>query len=194
MALVLSALVVDTDAARTLGVPWSYRRDPSARLLGWRSTAQSIADFRREEERDLGNPVFLIANRYQLAAELNFYLPDRPVQTADAPPVYLPESQNLENQFSFWPGYDTVPAPFRPAGEPLPTNAQDEFKDLGTSPFVGHSALFITDDDRHRQLPPSVESGFEECSQVAQYEIQRRGQPLRQVRIYACFNYRGLDL
>ena len=198
LALVLSSLVVDTDTghavAGAVGIPWAYAKDPTSRLLGWRSTARSVADFRREEERDLGNPVFLIANRYQLAAELNFYLPDRPVQTPDAPPVYMPESQNLENQFSFWPGYDTVVAPPRAANAPLPTNAQDEFKDIGTSPFVGHSALYVTDDERHRQLPDSVESAFEECSLVAQYEIQRRGQHLSQIRIYACFNYRGLDL
>ena len=65
--------------------------------------------FRQEEERDLGAPVFLIANRYQVAAELNFYLPPIvPRMPAGHPPVYLPESQNLETQFSFWPGYDQV--------------------------------------------------------------------------------------
>ena len=195
VALVLSTLVVDTDAARQLGIPWDYKKDPAARLLGWRSTAESVAAFRREEERDLGAPVFLIANRYQLAAELSFYLPSRPVPGPNHPPVYLPESQMLENQFSFWPGYDQVPAPPPPPiGGNLPTTAQDEFRDLGASPFVGHSALFITDDERRRQLPDSVESAFEECSLVAQYEIQRYGLPLRHVRIYACFNYRGLDL
>ncbi len=194
VALVLSALVVDTDLPRRLGVPWAYAKDPTARLLGWRSTARSIADFRREEERDLGTPVFLIASRYQLAAELNFYLPARPVQGPGHPPVYMPESQNLENQFSFWPGYDQVVSQAPPPGIPLPTTAQDEFRLIGTSPFVGHSALFITDDERRRQLPDSVESAFEECSLVAQYEIRRLNQPLRHVRIYACFNYRGLDL
>ena len=194
VALLMSVFMLDTDLARRCAIPWSYERDPTARLLGWRSTAQSIATFRQEEERNLGAPVFLIANRYQLAAELNFYLPVRPVQGPDHPPVYLPESQNLENQFSFWPGYDQVTV--RPASPnaPPPTTAEEEFRLVGSSPFVGHSALFVTDDERHRQLPDAVESGFEECNLVAQYEIQRLGQPLRHVRIYACFNYRGLDL
>ena len=195
VALLASVFTVDTDLARRCHIAWPYERDPTARLLGWRSTAQSIAAFRQEEERDLGAPVFLIANRYQLAAELNFYLPVRTSQGPEHPPVYLPESQNMETQFSFWPGYDQVSvreAP--PANAPLPTTAEEEFRLVGSSPFVGHSALFITDDERHRQLPDAVENGFEECSLVAQYEIQRRGLPLRHVRIYACFNYRGLDL
>ncbi len=194
LALVLGALILDTDLTRRAGVPWAYAKDPGARLLGWRSTAQSIANFRRDEERELGAPVFLIAGRYQLAAELNFYLPPRAVQGPDHPPVYLPESQNMENQFSFWPGYDQVVARPLPAGAPLPTRAEDEFRFVGASPFVGHSALFVTDDERRRALPASVESAFEECSLVAQYEIRRYDLPLRHVRIYACFNYRGLDL
>ncbi len=194
VALLMSVFMVDTDLARLCAIPWPYGRDPTARLLGWRSTAQRIAAFRQEEERDLGAPVFLIANRYQLAAELNFYLPARPVQGPGHPPVYLPESQSMETQFSFWPGYDQVTVRPAPADAPPPTTAEEEFRLVGNSPFVGHSALFVTDDERHLQLPDSVESGFEECGLVAQYEIQRRGQPLRHIRIYACFNYRGLDL
>ncbi len=193
VALLMSGFMIDTDLARR-AVRWPYERDPTARLLGWRSTARSVAEFRQEEERDLGAPIFLIANRYQLAAELNFYLPARPVQGPGHPPVYLPESQNMETQFSFWPGYDQVTIRPAPANAPLPTTAEEEFRLVGSSPFVGHSALFITDDERHRELPPAVENGFEECNLVAQYEIQRLGQHLRHVRIYACFNYRGLDL
>ena len=198
VGLVSSLVVVDTDLARQAGIPWPYDRDPTARLVGWRSVAGSVAAFRREEEQDLGAPVFLIANRYQLAAELNFYLPARPASPGGDPPVYLPESQNMETQFSFWPGYDQVadtPAPAFPgAAAPRPGTAEEEFRNVGASPFIGHSALFITDDERHRSVPDAVERGFEECALVAQYEIQRYGRPLRHVRIYACFNYRGLDL
>lgn len=72
--------------------------------------------------------------------------------------------------------------------------AQEEFKNIGASPYLGHSALFITDDERRRRVPPSVESGFEECRLVAQFEVRRRGQRLRHLQVYACFNYRGLEL
>ncbi len=199
VALASSLLVIDTDLARQVGIPWPYDRDPTARLVGWRSMAGSVASFRREEERELGAPVFLIASRYQVAAELNFYLPPQPAPMAGDPPVYLPESQNLETQFSFWPGYDQltekIPPPLGPgAVAPRPGTAEAEFQSVGASPFVGRSALYITDDERHVNVPDALERGFEECALVARYEIQRHGRPLRHVRIYACFNYRGLDL
>ena len=197
VGLLCSVAVLNTDNFRRLGIPWAYDRDPTARLLGWRSTAQSVETFRAEEERQLGAPVFLIANRYQLAAELNFYLRDHPAPalSPDHPAVYLPESQAIENQFSLWPGYDQVQAPPpRPPGAPAPTTAEEEFRGLGASPFVGRSALFITDDERRRRLPSSIESGFEECNLVARFEVRRQGQPLRRLRVYACFNYKGLDL
>ena len=196
VGLVSSLLVIDTDLARKAGVPWPYDRDPTARLVGWRSMAGSVATFRREEEHELGAPIFLIASRYQLAAELNFYLPPQAETAAGDPPVYLPESQNLETQFSFWPGYDqvTVTPAAVTSQTPLVGGAETEFRNVGTSPFIGHSALFISDDERHHGLPDAIERGFEECALVAQYEVRRYGRPLRHVRIYACFNYRGLDL
>ncbi len=65
---------------------------------------------------------------------------------------------------------------------------------MGTNPFAGRSALFITDDERGRRPPSSIESGFEENRLVAQFEIRRRGLPLRHLKVYACFNYKGLEL
>ena len=195
VGLLASLAVLDTDLFRQLGIPWPYARDPTARLLGWRETARCVEGFRQDEEQQLDAPVFLIANRYQLAAELNFYLANKRLQGADHPAVYLPEPQSIETQFSRWPGYDQVQAPPpRPAGAPPPATAEEEFKGLEASPFVGRSALYITDDARHRQLPSAIESGFEECSLVARFDIQRRGRPLRRLRVYACFNYKGLDL
>ena len=195
LGLAMSLAALDTDLFRQIGLPLSYARDPTARLLGWRETARCVESFRREEEEQLDAPVFLIANRYQLAAELNFYLADKRVQGPDHPPVYLPESQSIETQFSFWPGYDQAQAPPpRAGGASPPTTAEEEFKGLEASPFVGRSALFITDDERHLRLPSAIEGGFEECSLVACFDLQRRGWPLRRLRVYACFNYKGLDL
>ena len=197
IGLLASVAVLDTDLARAVGVPWDYHKDPTARLLGWRTTAQALDRFRADEERELGAPVFLIANRYQLAAELNFYLADKRPEAPGHPAVYMPESQNIDTQFSFWPRYDqiltaNVPPPL-PGARP-PRNAEEEFRGLEPSPFVGRSALFVTDDEKVRHLPGTIEDGFEQCALVAQYEIRRRGQTLRTLRVYACFNYKGLEL
>jgi hypothetical protein len=195
LALPESALMLDTDLVRQAGIRWPYDRDPTTRLFGWRDTARAVATFRQEEEHTLGAPVFLIANRYQLAAELNFYLPPGPPRPAGHPPVYLAQSQDLDTQFSFWPGYDeTIVSPPRVPNAPPPQNAEEEFKDIHESPFIGHSALYITDDERLRRLPDAIETGFEATSLVAEYLVERRGLPLRHVRIYACFSYKGVDL
>ncbi len=197
VGLAASIAVLDTDLARDVGVRWNYHHDPTARLLGWRTTAQAMEAFRNDEERQLGAPVFLIANRYQLAAELDFYLADKRRATPADPAVYMPESQSLDTQFSFWPRYDQIPAAnvlARQPGAKPPRNAEEEFRGLEPSPFVGRSALFVTDEDKLRNLPGTVEDGFEQCALVAQYEVRRRGQPLRTLRVYACFNYKGLEL
>lgn len=195
VGLVCSAVILNTDAIRAAGVPWPYARDPGARLLGWRSTAQAVAAFRQEEERQLGAPVFLIANRYQLAAELHFYLPaPSRLERAGDPPVYLPESQNIENQFSLWPGYDQLEAKAPDPGARPAGGAEEEFRQVGANPLVGRCALYLTDNERERRVPGSIESGFEENRLVAKYEIRRRGLPLRHLRVYACFHYKGLEL
>ena len=197
VGLVSSVTVLSTDLARAAGVRWDYRKDPTARLLGWRTTARAVENFRADEERELGAPVFLITNRYQLAAELNFYLADKRPAAPGHPAAYMPESQSIDTQFSFWPRYEQISVanvPPRPPGAKAPRNAEEEFRGLEPSPFVGRSALFVTDDDHVRRLPGTVEDGFEQCALVAQYEVRRRGQPLRTLRVYACFNYKGLEL
>ena len=74
-------------------------------------------------------------------------------------PVFLPESQSMETQFSFWPGYDQVTVEPTPPqdGETTPSRhgGGRSSATWASVPFIGHSALFITDDERHRNLPDS---------------------------------------
>ena len=37
---------------------------------------------------------------------LSFYLKDKRIEGPGHPPVYIPESQDIQNEFSFWPRYD----------------------------------------------------------------------------------------
>ena len=198
VALLFSVLMVDTDLARRCRIAWPYDRDPTARLLGWRSTAQSVATFRqrrgtrprrarfsdRQPLPTRRRTQFLSARAARAAPRASAGVPAGIAKPGNA--VFL-----LAGVRSGHGGdaraFRRQPAASRHGGGGVPTA-------WAVSPFVGHSALFITDDERHRNLPDAVESGFEECALVAQYEIRRRGLPLRHVRIYACFNYRGLDL
>ena len=104
----LSLLLVNTDAVRRLGIPYQYQRDPSGRLRGWKTTAIAVDELRHQLERKNGKPLFLISNRYQSAASLSFYLPEKRIDGPGHPPVYIPESQAIENQFSFWGRYDEM--------------------------------------------------------------------------------------
>jgi 4-amino-4-deoxy-L-arabinose transferase-like glycosyltransferase len=194
VALPASVLMLDTDLVRQAGFAWPYDRDPTSRLLGWGDTARTVAAFRRDEERALGAPVFLIANRYQLAAELNFYLPGGAAERGGEPPVFMPQSQDLETQFSFWPSYDDTIAASHPRNSAPSKNAEEEFEGIRESPYIGQSALFVTDEEKQRRLPDAIETGFEQTGLVAEYVVKREGLPLRHLWVYACFRYKGLDL
>lgn len=186
----MSLVTLNSDALRALGVPWPYDKDPSARLRGWRTIADRAAAARAEFESMTGTPAFLIGSTYGLCAALDFYLPERRIEFPGHPPAYIPESQGIENQFSFWGRYDEfVDSADAPPGE------RDEYytEEAGVNLFAGRNALYFT--DRPEDKPPSsLKGGFEETELVALFRIERRDLPLREIRVYACYRYRGLPL
>ncbi len=106
----VSMAVLNVDLVRMV-YPLSFEQDPGARLRGWESVARGVETERQRLEKESGKRIFLIANRYQSAASIGFYLPERPAEGPGHPPVYIPESQAIENQFSFWPRYDEMIRP-----------------------------------------------------------------------------------
>jgi hypothetical protein len=197
VGLVFSVVIIDTDVARRAGIAVGYKRDPGGRLRGWMATADAVAAVRKQVEKELGQKVFLITDKYQLAAEMNFYLPDRRVEQPGHPPVYLPETQEIQNQFSFWGRYDEFTEPVAPEavapkpGDP-PANEMPEM--LGENKFIGRSALFFTDNTNLRRPPSTLEQSFEEWKVVGRYEIRRRGQPLRTLTFFVLNRYQGMSL
>jgi len=189
--LVPSVLLLDTDVVREAGVPWRYKLDPTSRLRGWQSTAEQVQRVREKFEAESGAKVFLIGANYGLCGALSFYLPEKRAEFPGHPQIYIPESQNVENQFSFWPRYDEfVDRKDAPAGV-----AKDEYytEEQGVNMFQGRNALYITDRSEQK-VPTSIREGFERNEIVALFVIERGGQPLREVRIFACYNYRGQPL
>ncbi len=198
LGLVGSVVIIDTDIARRFGVTWNYKHDPGGRLRGWMATADAVTAVRKQVEKDLGGKVFLIADSYQLAAEMNFYLPERRIEQPGHPPVYLPESQEILNQFSFWGRYDEFTEPVAPAaaaapkpGDP-PANEMPEL--MGENKFVGRNALFVSDNPLRVQPPSVLMQSFEEWKFVGRYEIRRRGQPLRVLTFFVLNRYQGMSL
>lgn len=185
----MSLLVVNIDALRAAGIPLSYEVDPSTRMRGWKTAAETVQQLRDRFERETGEPVFLIADTYQTAASLSFYLPEARVEGPGHPAVYIPESQNIENQFSFWPRYDEF-LERKPGKETTDAFYTEE---AGTNPFLGRNAIYIT--TRERKKPQSqVRNGFQDYDALALFEVWRRGLPLRQYRVFVCYDYRTLPL
>jgi hypothetical protein len=111
VSLLVSLAVVNSDAVRMLGFRWPYAKDPGTRVRGWKTLASAVGDIRQRLENESGKPLFLIGNKYQTSSSLAFYLPKKPVDGPGHPPVYIPESQDYENQYSFWPRYDQMITP-----------------------------------------------------------------------------------
>ena len=189
IGLVMSFVVVNTDIIRRLGLPLSYELDPSSRLRGWRTAAHLLDKTRAEMEARTGKKVFLIADRYGTAAALSFYLPHPRIEGPGHPPVYAPESQVPENQFYFWPKYDEFVTRDKPAGEDQGYYSEES----GVNPFMGRDALYLTDREQ-RNPSSSVENGFRSHQLVALFQIQRRGLPLRTIRVFACYDYQTQPL
>jgi hypothetical protein len=64
---------------------------------------------------------------------------------------------------------------------------------MGYNPFLGRTALYITDDND--SYPPDVfDRTFARREMIACFDIMRRGQSLRQIRVFACTGYRMQEL
>jgi 4-amino-4-deoxy-L-arabinose transferase-like glycosyltransferase len=185
----VSLLALNTDLLRAVGFALPYKRDPSARLRGWRAAAAKVEEVRARVEAELGESVFLIGSDRGVAATVGFYLRDRRVEGAWHPSIYIPESQHVENQFSFWPRYDEFLEPTKDVRPRDPLFSEEQ----GYNPFHGRSALFIT--DRIMKKPPStIRGAFESYELVGMAEQTRRDLPLREWRIYLCRNYKSAEL
>ncbi len=189
IALVGSALVLDTDVLRSAGLDVA-RRDPADRMRGWKTAVESIEKVRTDVEQRSGEKVFVIADERARASELAFYFRDKRQEGPGHPSVYIPESQDIRNQFSFWPRYDEfVDAPAnvpRPDGEVFT-------EENGVNPFLGGSAIYVQLGD-NAEVPHNIRAGFQSTERIASVEVRRFGKALRQFQIFLCRNYRTLPL
>jgi Dolichyl-phosphate-mannose-protein mannosyltransferase len=189
LALLMSIPALDSDLLRTAGIRL-WRRDPSDRLRGWKSATAAVENLRHDLEAKLGEKLFLIADDRDRASEISFYLRDKRPEGPGHPPVYLVESQDLVNQFSFWPRYDQ----FVDAPRAAPAPGEDAYtEEGGINPFTGRSALFIRDGVTGG-LVHNIRAAFESCQPVATIEVRRFGEHIRTWRVFLCRNYHTLPL
>jgi 4-amino-4-deoxy-L-arabinose transferase-like glycosyltransferase len=189
IGVTMSVIALDTDVLRMAGYQFK-RTDPSDRMRGWKSATEALEKMRNDLEMKLGEKLFLIGDARDRASEISFYLRDKRVEGPGHPPVYIPESQDMVNQFSFWPRYDEFvevkPGTPRPEGE---TYTEEN----GINLFVDRDALFIRSGEKEH-VPHNIRAAFQSTEPVGTIEVRRHGKVLRTWQVFLCRNYRTLPL
>jgi hypothetical protein len=185
----MCVVALDTDVLRLTGYRFK-RSDPSDRMRGWKNATGALEKMRNDLEMKLGEKLFLIADARDRASEISFYLRDKRVEGPGHPPVYIPESQDMVNQFSFWPRYDEF-VEVKP-GTPRP-ESETYTEENGINPFVGRDALFIRSGEKEH-VPHNISAGFQSTEPVGTIEVRRYGKVLRIWQVFLCRNYRTLPL
>jgi hypothetical protein len=185
----MSVVALDTDLLRMVGYKLP-RSDPSDRMRGWKSATGALETMRNDLETKLGKKLFLIADARDRASEISFYLRDKRAEGPGHPPVYIPESQDMVNQFSFWPRYDEF-VELKP-GAPRPES--DVYtEENGINLFVGRDALLVRDGEKQR-VPHNIQAGFQTTELVGTIQVWRYSKVLRTWQVFLCRNYRTLPL
>ncbi len=159
-------------------------------MRGWKSATRAIEQMRQDLETKLGEKLFLIADARDRASEISFYLRDKRPAQPGHPPVYIPETQDLVNQFSFWPRYDEF-VEIKP-GTLLPER-EVYTEENGVNLFVGRSALFIRQGDNEHP-PHNIRAAFQSTELAGTIEVRRYGEPMRTWKVFLCRSYRTLPL
>ncbi|MGH7967854.1 MAG: ArnT family glycosyltransferase, partial [Limisphaerales bacterium] len=129
--------------------------DPLHRVREWDTTAQVVEGMRQKLLAE-GKPTFIIANHYGMTGELSFYLPEARTNIQTKPLVYCRSSDVPENQFYFWPGYESRKgenaifvielARANPQPGPPPERLKNEFEsvsDMGVSNVLYHGQYLL---------------------------------------------------
>ena len=144
---------------------------------------------RNEQETKLGEKLFLIADERHRASEIAFYLKDKRLEGPGHPPCYIIESQDLVNQFSFWPRYDQF---VEPTATPNQSPDETYTEQKGVNLFVGRSALLI----RNYAKAPShnIRAAFESVEPIGTIALYRFGEHVRSWQVFLCRHYKTLPL
>ena len=134
--------------------------------------------------------MFLIADERDRASEISFYLRDKKVEGPWHPPAYIVESQDILNQFSFWPRYDEfVEAPANAER----SDGEVYTEESGINPFEGRSALYVQS-SRSDDVPHNIHAAFQSTEKIATIQVRRFDHPMREWKIFLCRKYRTLPL
>lgn len=144
-----------------------------AGLVSWKSVAAELHAAARDLPAAEGEGFFIAEDANQ-AAVLGCYFPDG----GKYPPVFVPESPDISNQFGVWPSY----------GDFVESDvvADEYFKEQkGVNPFLGRNAIYLG-----QELPQTVKAAFQDVQPYRKIALPN-GQELT---IYFCLGYQTLPL
>jgi hypothetical protein len=108
----------------------------------------------------------------------------------------------LSAAFDAMPAGDAVPKEeirvrfLRALKAAAPELGIDEYytESFGYNPFIGRTALYISDRDDESSVPSVFERTFAHSEMIACFNVLRRGDSIRQIRIFACTGYHLQEL
>jgi PIN domain nuclease of toxin-antitoxin system len=190
LGLAVSLFAVDTDLLRSMNLPFPHHRDPADRVRGWKSAARAAEKIRIDLETKNKEQLFIIADQRDRASEMSFYFEQKRVEGPGHPPVYIVESQDISNQFSFWPRYDEFVE--APPNTPLP-EGEVYTEEGGINQFAGRSALYVQN-GKSDLVPHNIRAAFQSVERIATIQVSRFGAKMREWQVFVCRNYRTLPL
>jgi hypothetical protein len=123
-----------------------------------------MIDRERQQLLPEGTPAFLIADHYGLTSILTFYIPEAKKNVRDEPLVYYIRSEQPNNQFYYWPGYENR---------------------------KGHNAIYVREKPPIALPPPPVlVRDFRSVTELGMRTAYYNGQPFREYQLYLCRDLR----
>jgi len=186
LGIVLVTLMMDTSLiGKIAGSPLPVAVDPQTRVHGYSETAR-VVELARQRLKSEGREVFVIASSYSTASLLTFYTPEARINVKSAPIIFCQPANVRQNQFHFWPGYETTQrghnAVFVQDIRP-PRIASEWFIRW----LRGDGELFQMRNDN----PPSPDwltAQFESVTNLGPHEVIYRNRVIRNVQIVECRN------
>ena len=167
LTLPLGGFVAMVAAVASGWVLWTDSR------LSWKDVSGEVQASVREVPAGEGE-VFFIAEDTGMASVLGYYMGGE----KGHPPVFVPESPDLSNQFGIWPSY----ADFLDSDRVADESFQEQ---KGINPYVGRNAIYVG-----RELPQTIKGAFQEVQLLRNVATPNA----KDLNIYLCLGYQTLPL
>jgi hypothetical protein len=171
LAALHSLLLLQHGSVRPFPLPW--QKEAQRDSEGWRAAASVIREAVAREKLDPGS-CFIVADRWQLAAPLAFYLRDTGfLQPTDAHPrVHVLADDRGRTPFATWPRDDSG---------------------AGKARFESATLLYVTDDDARHVPPRPLRESRPQFRVIARSAVMLGDDLLRTVTVFACAPRKAAD-